>query len=223
MPPRKKTTGPTPVEAFKHEDKRLNIPPAEAAELVDQEKTQATQLRWERDPSLDPQLVWRGKDATDAEDLVVDAPPIYIQEKIDPRILIENLRRTAEKPDDEPELTLFDDFDGLTGWETVEYYEHDANWSNRMILGDSLQVMASLAEKENLRGKVQMIYIDPPYGIKFNSNWQLLTNSLEVTDGRREHTTREVEQIKAFAIHGRTEFSPIFHIFGIASSLPEIC
>ncbi|WP_394300648.1 site-specific DNA-methyltransferase [Sphaerimonospora cavernae] len=128
----------------------------------------------------------------------MDAPPIYIQEKIDPRVLIENLRRTAERPEDEPELTLFDTFDGLDGFEAVEYYQHQANWSNRMILGDSLQVMASLAEKENLRGKVQMIYIDPPYGIKFGSNFQPFVGKRDVKDGKIEDVTREVEQIKAF-------------------------
>ncbi|MGH3851119.1 MAG: DNA methyltransferase, partial [Pseudonocardiaceae bacterium] len=151
-----------------------------------------------RDPTLDPQLVWKGKDAAVCEDLVADAPPIYIQEKIDPRVLVENLRRTAASPQDEPELTLFDDFDGLDSLDKVDFYSHPANWSNRMILGDSLQVMASLAEKENLRGQVQMIYLDPPYGIKFNSNWQVSTRKRDVKDGKLEDATREVEQIKAF-------------------------
>ena len=93
-------------------------------------------MRYPRDPSLDPQLVWRGKDEQDSVDLVVDAPPIYIQEKIDPRVLIENLRRTAERPEDEPELSLFDTFDGLNELAQVEFYQHQANWSNRMVLGD---------------------------------------------------------------------------------------
>ena len=130
--------------------------------------------------------------------LVADAPPIYIQEKINPRVLIENLRRTAERPDEEPELTLFDSFDGLDGLDQVDFYKHDANWSNRMILGDSLQVMASLAEREKLRGKAQMIYIDPPYGIKFGSNWQVSARSRDVKDGKLEDAAREAEQIKAF-------------------------
>jgi adenine-specific DNA-methyltransferase len=138
--------------------------------------------------------VWKGKDEQDGEDLVVDAPPVYIQEKIVPQVLIENLRRTQGQD----QFDLFADFDGLSGWEAIEYYQHDANWSNRMILGDSLQVMASLGEKENLRGKVQMIYIDPPYGIKFGSNWQVSTATRDVKDGKLEDTTREVEQIKAF-------------------------
>jgi adenine-specific DNA-methyltransferase len=195
MPPRKKEpTGPVPVEAFKHEDKRVNIPTADSSELVSPDVAQPKQLRYSRNPDLDPQLVWTGKDEQDGEDLVVDAPPIYIQEKIVPQVIIENLRKVVEKP----ELTLFDDYDGLDGYEAVEYYQHEANWSNRMILGDSLQIMASLAEKENLRGKVQMIYIDPPYGIDFKSNWQARTNNFDVRDGRPEDVTREVEQIKAF-------------------------
>lgn len=196
MPPRKKKlSGPTPVETFRHEDKRVNIPPADSSELVSLDVAQPTQLRYPRNPDLDPQLVWRGKDAQDGEDLVVDAPPIYIQEKIVPQVIIENLRKVIEKP----QLSLFKDFDGLgVGYESVEYYQHEANWSNRMILGDSLQVMASLAEKENLRGKIQMVYIDPPYGIKFGSNWQTRTDKRDIRDGRAEDVTREVEQIRAF-------------------------
>lgn len=195
MPPRKsQQSGPTPVEAFKHDDKRVNIPTADSSELVSADVATPTQLRYPRNPDLDPQLVWTGKDAQNGEDLVVDAPPIYIQEKIVPQVIIENLRKVV----DDPQLTLFADFDGLGGYEAVEYYQHGANWSNRMILGDSLQVMASLAEKESLRGKVQMIYIDPPYGIKFGSNWQTRTDKLDVTDGKVTDVSREVEQIKAF-------------------------
>ena len=155
--------------------------------------------RYPRDPSLDPQLVWKGKDdRRTREDLVVDAPPIYIQEKIDPRVLVENLRQTASAGEPEPELTLFETFDGLDELDIVEFYQHQANWSNRMILGDSLQVMASLAEREALRGKVQMIYIDPPYGIKFGSNWQVSARKRDVKDGKLEDAAREAEQIKAF-------------------------
>ena len=99
MPPRKKQpTGPVPVEAFKHEDKRVNIPTADSSELVSPDVAQPTQLRYPRNPDLDPQLVWRGKDEQDGEDLVVDAPPIYIQEKIVPQVIIENLRKVVEKP-----------------------------------------------------------------------------------------------------------------------------
>src|ERR1035441_7309929 len=194
MPPRKQPTGPVPVEAFKYEERSVNLPTAGSSELVSPDVAQPTQWKAKRNPDLDPQLMWRGKVEQDGEDLVVDAPPIYIQEKIVPQVIVENLRKVVEKP----QMSLFDDFDGLDGYEAVEYYQHEANWSNRMILGDSLQVMASLAEKENLRGKVQMVYLDPPYGIDFKSNWQLLTNSTNVSDGKAAHVTREVEQIKAF-------------------------
>ncbi|KQU67584.1 site-specific DNA-methyltransferase [Phycicoccus sp. Root101] len=201
---RKTSKGPTPVDAIKHGDKRTNIPTADAHEFVDPSIEEVRQTRYARDESLDPQLVWRGKypAADDLEDfdsdLVTDAPPIYIQEKIDPRVLIENLRPTAAKAEDEPELSLFDSFDGLNELDQVDFYKHDANWSNRMILGDSLQVMASLAEREMLRGKVQMVYIDPPYGIKFGSNWQVSARNRTVRDGRLEDTAREAEQIRAF-------------------------
>src|SRR5262249_8277202 len=158
---KKAASGPVPVDAFHHEDKRVNNPPADSEGLVSEEVAAVKQLRYPRNPDLDPQLVWRGKDEQDREDLGVDAPPVYIQEQNVPQVIIENRRKVVDKP----ELPLFEDFDGLEGWEAVEYYQHEANWSNRMVLGDSLQVMASLAEKENLRGKVQMIYIDPPYGI----------------------------------------------------------
>lgn len=195
---RTKPKGPKPVDAITHADKRVNLPTADAQEFVAPETEAPIPLRYPRDPTLDPQLVWKGKDELDGEDLVAEAPPIYIQEKIDPRVLVENLRETAAKPEDEPELQLFETFDGLDELDLVEFYRHDANWSNRMILGDSLNVMASLAEREALRGKVQMIYIDPPYGIRFNSNWQTSARNRDVKDGKIEHASREVEQIKAF-------------------------
>ncbi|NLH69119.1 MAG: site-specific DNA-methyltransferase [Brooklawnia sp.] len=195
--------GPTPIESIVHDDKRSNIPTADAAQdFVTPEVEAMRQVAYDRDPTLDPQLIWRGKypkdDLTDDRPLVVDAPPIYIQEKIDPRVLVENLRRTTKEAADEPELTLFETFDGLNELDAVEFYRHQANWSNRMILGDSLQVMSSLAEREDLRGKVQMVYIDPPYGIKFGSNWQVSARKRDVKDGKIEDAAREAEQIKAF-------------------------
>lgn len=195
---RKKGATHTPVEATVHQDKRANIPTADAQDFMPPDAEQVKTLLYPRDPSLDPQLVWKGKDEQDAEDLEVVAPPIFIQEKIDPRVLVENLRQTSKAGESEPELTLFDTFDGLDGLDIVDFYQHEANWSNRMILGDSLQVMGSLAEREGLRGKVQMIYIDPPYGIKFGSNWQVSTRKRDVKDGKLEDASFEVEQIKAF-------------------------
>ena len=154
-----------------------------------------------RNRDLDPQLVWRGKDEQDWSDLVTHAPPIYIQEKVHPKVLIDDLlrRSAADQKAAEDQIDLFADFNGVPeGNAKTEFYQHDANWTNRMILGDSLQVMASLAEREGLRGQVQCIYIDPPYGIKFNSNFQWSTTSRDVKDGNTDHITREPEQVKAF-------------------------
>ncbi|EWT05863.1 DNA methylase [Intrasporangium chromatireducens Q5-1] len=198
-------TGPVPITAINHGDKRTNLPTADAQEFITPEVERARHLIVDRDPTLDPQLVWRGKYGDEtaaaiegASELVADAPPIYIQEKIDPRVLVENLRKTAKAHESEPEFTLFDTFDGLDELDLVDFYHHDANWSNRMILGDSLQVLASLGEREDLRGKVQMIYIDPPYGIKFGSNWQASARKRDVKDGKLEDAARDAEQIKAF-------------------------
>ena len=191
------------VEALKHGDKRKNIPTAEYQSLLHDDEKSPIQLAYERrNRDLDPQLVWRGKDEQDWSDLVVQAPPLYIQEKVQPKVLIDDLlRQTRERRAEDPGAIadLFSDFNGLPkGVDKTEFYQHDQNWSNRMILGDSLQVMASLAEREGLRGKVQCIYLDPPYGIKFNSNFQWSTTSRDVKDGNREHISREPEQVKAF-------------------------
>jgi adenine-specific DNA-methyltransferase len=195
-----KPQGPTPVDAITHADKRANLPTADsrAQDFVTQEMERPIPVHYQRDPTLDPQLVWKGKDELDSEDLIADAPAIYIQEKIDPRVIIENLRRTATRPEDEPELALFETFDGLDELDLIDFYRHHANWSNRMILGDSLNVMASLAEREGLRGKVQTVFIDPPYGIEFKSNWQASVRRRNITDGSYRDTSREVEQIRAF-------------------------
>ena len=154
-----------------------------------------------RNRDLDPQLMWRGKDKQDEEPLVAQAPPLYIQEKVHPKALLDSLKRYSQEEGDSDDGTidLFADFNGVPdGDARTEFYQHDANWSNRMILGDSLHVMTSLAEREALRGKVQCIYIDPPYGIKFNSNFQWSTTSRDVRDGKKEHITREPEQVRAF-------------------------
>ncbi len=195
---RKTPAGPTPVEVLRHDDKRTNIPTDELRAFVADDEKQPKTLLYERDTSLDPQLVWRGKDAQDAEGLEVPAVPIYIQEKLHPQVLIENLRQTAAAGEPEPELTLFNDFNGIEFEDLVDFYRHEQNWTNRLILGDSLLVMASLAEKENLRGKVQTIFIDPPYGIRFGSNWQVSTRKREVKDGTLADFTRQPEQIRAF-------------------------
>ena len=194
---------PKTVESLKHEDaKRKNIPTAEHQSVLEQDDAAPRPVKYPRNPDLDPQLVWRGKDEQDWSDLVVQAPPLYIQEKVHPKVLIDDLLRQTKESQYEAGMTtadLFSDFNGLpAGVDKTEFYAHDQNWSNRMILGDSLQVMASLAEREGLRGKVQCIYLDPPYGIKFNSNFQWSTTSRDVKDGKADHITREPEQVKAF-------------------------
>jgi adenine-specific DNA-methyltransferase len=162
----------------------------------------------------DAQLVWRGKDRQDWSDLVVNVPPLYIQEKIHPKAIIDALkRRSAEKREARAETPdLFADFNGIEPDQRAEFYQHDQHWSNRMILGDSLQVMASLAERESLKGKVQCIYFDPPYGIKFNSNWQVSTQNTEVKDGKQADISREPEQVTLRANEDETstprEFRP---------------
>ncbi len=191
------------VEILKHDEaKRKNIPTAEYQSVLEKEQQNPKKVCYPRNRDLDPQLVWRGKDEQDWSDLVVHAPPLYIQEKVQPKMLIEDLlRATKEHEHDSGERTpdLFADFNGIPkDADRTEFYQHDQNWSNRMILGDSLQVMASLAEREGLRGQVQCIYFDPPYGIKFNSNFQWSTTSRDVKDGNAGHITREPEQVKAF-------------------------
>jgi len=188
-----------PVEAVVHrQDRRANIPTEELRDFVAEDEAKPKTILYPRDPSLDPQLVWKGKDEQDSADLEVPAVPIYIQEKIHPKYIIEDLRAQAKKEKPEPQMQLFADFNGIQFEDLIEFYEHEQNWANRMILGDSLLVMTSLAEKEGLKGKVQMIYIDPPYGIKFASNWQVSTRKRDVQDGKAEDATRQPEQIKAF-------------------------
>jgi adenine-specific DNA-methyltransferase len=194
----KKNNTRTKVESIRHKDKRANIPTEELRDFVaDEELTPKTML-YPRDPSLDPQLVWKGKDDQDREDLAVPVVPVYIQEKIHPQAIIDALPRT-EQPDDD-QTNLFADFNGgpQDFAQKIDFYHHEQNWTNRFILGDSLLVMTSLAEKEGLKGKVQTIYIDPPYGIKFGSNWQVSTRKRDVKDGKAEDATRQPEQVRAF-------------------------
>ncbi|MGH9687691.1 MAG: site-specific DNA-methyltransferase [Candidatus Acidiferrales bacterium] len=203
------------VAALKHKEaRRTNIPTAEYQSVVEKELKAPVKLQYprtayglekekkERNKDLDPQLIWRGKDQQDWSDLVVNAPPLYIQEKVKPKVLIDDLLAESSRGEARQaggSADLFGDFNGLPeGADKTDFYHYEGNWQNRMILGDSLQVMASLAEREGLRGKVQCIYLDPPYGIKFNSNFQWSTTSRDVKDGNAEHITREPEQVKAF-------------------------
>ena len=200
---RTRTAAGKQVEALRHEqDTRTNIPTAEYQPLVREEESNPLRVAYQRrNRDLDPQLVWRGKDEQDLDDLVVNVPPLYIQEKVHPKALIADLVRQSKENREpaEQQINMFADFNGLPeGADRTGFYQYDGYWQNRMILGDSLQVMASLSEREGLQGKVQCIYVDPPYGIRFNSNFQWSTTSRDVRDGNRQHITREPEQVKAF-------------------------
>ncbi|BAZ47104.1 DNA methylase (plasmid) [Chondrocystis sp. NIES-4102] len=196
----RKKTPKTEIESVKHKDKRANIPTEELRGFLSEEEKQPKTLLYPRDPSLDPQLVWQTKDEQDSQDLEVTAVPIYIQEKIHPQAIIDDFRHQVKKEQAEQQLSLFGDFNGLEFEKLIDFYQHKdgVKWTNRMILGDSLSVMGSLAEKEGLKGQVQMIYIDPPYGIKFGSNWQVSTLKRDVKDGNIGDVTRQPEQVKAF-------------------------
>ncbi len=188
------------VDSIRHRNQtRKNIPTEELRDFVAEEERTPRSMLYPRDPSLDPQLVWKGKDEQDRQDLTVPVVPIYIQEKIHPQALINDLPRVAANPAI-AQMDMFSDFNGMDDDfdKKVEFYKHEHHWSNRMILGDSLMVMTSLAEKEGLKGKVQSIYIDPPYGIKFGSNWQVSTRKRDVKDGSVTDATRQPEQVKAF-------------------------
>src|SRR6185437_11946323 len=143
----KKPTTTKTVEALRHdEDKRKNIPTAEFQSVLKEDELKPRLVLYSRNTDLDPQLVWRGKDEQDWSDLIVHAPPLYIQEKVHPKVLIDDLlRKTRESQSQAPDFQadLFADFNGLPkNADKTDFYEHEQNWSNRMILGDSLQVMA---------------------------------------------------------------------------------
>ena len=188
----------TRVESIRHKDKRANIPTEELRDFVADEELAPKTILYPRDSSLDPQLVWKGKDEQDREDLAVPVVPVYIQEKIHPKAIIDALPRTEQSGGNQ--TGLFADFNGGPAdfAQKIDFYRHEQNWSNRLILGDSLLVMTSLAEKEGLKGKVQTIYLDPPYGIKFGSNWQVSTRKRDVKDGSAQDATRQPEQVRAF-------------------------
>ena len=138
---KKKSATATKIESVKHKDSRKNIPTEELRDFVREDENTPKTILYPRDPSLDPQLVWKGKDEQDQQDLAVPAVPIYIQEKIHPQAIIEDFRRTAATAsDDTPDL--FGDFNGITDFDKkVDFYHHNQHWSNRIILGDSLMVM----------------------------------------------------------------------------------
>ena len=207
------------VESLSHaKAKRKNIPAAQHQPFMSEEQRKPKQVRYprpgaedfealrasakERDEDLDPQLIWEGKEKTNAADLLANAPPIYVQEKVSPKMLVEDLIRFSrqECAERKPERTanLFGEDAKMPSAAKMEFYRHFEGWRNRMILGDSLQVMSSLSDREGMAGKVQCVYFDPPYGIKFNSNFQWTTTSRAIKDGDAKQITRQPEQVKAF-------------------------
>ncbi|MBI3887540.1 site-specific DNA-methyltransferase, partial [Candidatus Microgenomates bacterium] len=189
-----RTTDAAAVVSYKHKDKRKRIPTQEESVKLSAREKQPVKKRYDYDPSLDPQLIWAGKKEAGVE-LPISTVPIYVQEKVAPEAIIARLKQGAK---DEMQLTLFGETTQQQFDKAVEFYKHEDNWQNRMVLGDSLLTMNSLLEKEGMRGKVQTIYIDPPYGIKFGSNWQVSTRKRDVKDNKIEDFIRQPEQIKAF-------------------------
>lgn len=183
-----------PVKSYKHRATRVHIPTQEESIALSPREKRPIKKTYAYDPSLDPQLVWAGKQEQ-GTDFGVSTVPIYVQEHVAPEAIIARLKAGHSNSN---QMMLFgetaqDQFRGA-----VDFYRHEDNWKNRMILGDSLLVMNSLLEKEGMRGRVQTIYIDPPYGIKFGSNWQVSTRKRDVKDNKIEDFVRQPEQIKAF-------------------------
>ena len=185
-----------PIETYEHRDKqRVNNPPVGLV-TPHTDPDLGTRQTYAYDPHLDPQLQWAGK----AEHTSFEVPTVslHVHERIDPRTIIEAVRR-APDPTGLTQMALFEAPDENPPLrEAIEFYKHAHGWSNRLVAGDSLLVMNSLLEKEGLAGKVQMVYIDPPYGIKYGSNFQPFVDRRDVTDGKDEDLTAEPEQIRAF-------------------------
>jgi len=195
--PRKRTKAPTeaaPVASYKHKDKRARIPTQEESVKLPSREKQPVKKKYDYDPSLEPQLVWASKKEAGSE-FAVPTVPIYVQEKVAPEAIIARLKSGVNES---LQTMLFGETADQQFKKAVEFYKHEDNWQNRMILGDSLLVMNSLLEKEGVRGRVQTIYIDPPYGIKFGSNWQTSTRKRDVKDNKVDDLVRQPEQIKAF-------------------------
>ena len=193
--PRRSQTQRNPIEAYDHlGEERLNNPPVGL--VSPNTDSDAGRNAYEYDPHLDPQLQWAGK----AEHTSFDVPTVslHVHERIDPRTIVEAARKRNgagapvqgslfDLPEENPPLRS-----------AIEFYRHRHNWSNRLVAGDSLLVMNSLLEKEGMGGKVQMVYLDPPYGIRYGSNFQPFVNRRDVRDGRDEDLTQEPETVKAF-------------------------
>ncbi len=191
--PRARKNATKNIETYTHPDKeRMNNPPVGLV-TPDTDKD-AGKRTYAYDPHLDPQLQWAGK----AEHTSFEVPTVslHVHERIDPRSIIEAVRKQNSA---DPQLSLFaTPKENPPIRQAIEFYQHKHNWTNRLIAGDSLLVMNSLLEKEGMADKVQMVYIDPPYGIRYGSNFQPFVNKRDVTDGRDEDLTQEPETIRAF-------------------------
>ncbi len=194
MPKKKTRTFRKTIESYAHGDKkRVNNPPVGLV-TPDTDPTHGGTKTYAHDPHLHPQLQWAGK----AEHVSFEVPTqsLHVHERIDPRTIIESVRK--RNGGNQRQSSLFADEREIPLRTAIEFYQHSHNWSNRLIAGDSLLVMNSLLQKENLAGKVQCVYMDPPYGIKYQSNFQPFVNKREVKDGKDEDLTAEPEMIKAF-------------------------
>jgi len=185
-----------PIERYEHVDKkRVNNPPVGLVTLAT-DPPAPTGKTYEYDPHLDPQLVWAGK--TEHTSFDVPTVSLHVHERIDPRTIIEAVRK--HNASDEPvQASLFErPEEKLPLRDAIDFYKHAHGWSNRLIAGDSLLVMNSLLEKEGMAGQVQMVYIDPPYGVEYKSNFQPFVNKRDVRDRKDEDLTQEPEMIRAF-------------------------
>jgi adenine-specific DNA-methyltransferase len=183
-----------PIESYEHRDKqRVNNPPVGLVTPDTDPDAGQKKKTYVYDPHLDPQLQWASK----AEHTSFEVPTVslHVHERIDPRSIIEAVKK---RNGSNPQMGLFDTERAEPLRHAVEFYQHKHGWSNRLVAGDSLLVMNSLLEKEGMAGKVQMIYIDPPYGIEYKSNFQPFVNKRDVKDGKDEDLTSEPEQIRAF-------------------------
>jgi adenine-specific DNA-methyltransferase len=183
------------IEQYEHVDKeRANNPPVG---LVNpQNDPDAGKKTWAYDPHLDPQLVWAGK----AEHTSFEVPTVslHVHERIDPKTIVEAVRRPAGEPEPVQPSLFAQPSENPPLRDALDFYRHPHGWSNRLVAGDSLLVMNSLLQKEGLGGKVQMVYLDPPYGIRYGSNFQPFVNRRDVEDGKDEDLTQEPEMIRAF-------------------------
>lgn len=182
------------LETYAHDEAtRLNNPPVGLVSSQT-DKLDGT-IKYEHDPHIDPQLSWAGK----KEGLTFEVPNVslHIHERIDPKRIVKSfMKKDVEAP---KQYSLFEEPENkLPLIKAIEFYSHPQDWTNRLIAGDSLLVMNSLLQKEGMAGKVQMIYIDPPYGIKYNSNFQPFINKRDVKDNNDSDIPAEPEMIKAF-------------------------